>query len=370
MAAQLDNIAGVFHIQGHIDRIAPLGNGLINDTYRVYTHDDDTPDYVLQRINTDVFTDVALLQKNIEAVTRHLRDKLTAQGITDVDRRVLRFLTTDSGATFHQDADGNCWRMSVYIDRTMTLEAVTPQSAYSAGEAFGQFESMLIDLPETLAETIPCFHNLEYRLQQLREVVAEDSEGRVRNNPTVQQLLDDIEENSEAMTIAERMHRQGQLPKRICHCDTKVNNILFDEQGSVLCVVDLDTVMPSFIFSDYGDFLRSAVNTTAEDDPDISHIELNMPVFEAFTTAYLKATATFLTETERQMLPYAVALFPYMQAVRFLWDHVNGDHYWKCRYPEHNLDRARNQLQLFRLVRQRHDEMASFVEKTLNNTIL
>nr|MCR5181379.1 aminoglycoside phosphotransferase family protein [Bacteroidaceae bacterium] len=146
-------------------------------------------------------------------------------------------------------------------------------------------------------------------------------------------------------------------------CDTKVNNMMFDHDDNVLCVIDLDTVMPNFIFSDYGDFLRTAANFTAEDDPDLSHVGFNMEIFKAFTRGYLRSAKSFLIPKEIELLPYAATLFPYMQAVRFLWDYISGDHYWKCRYPEHNLDRVRNQLALFKSAYSLKDEMAEFIAK-------
>jgi Ser/Thr protein kinase RdoA (MazF antagonist) len=203
---------------------------------------------------------------------------------------------------------------------------------------------------------------LEFRLRQLNEVVVKDPAGRVSED-AVQRMLDDIRADAPHMTLAEQLYRDGQLPKRACHCDTKVNNILFDEQGRVLCVIDLDTVMPSFIFSDYGDFLRSAANATAEDDPNLSHVQFRSDIFEAFTEGYVLATRSFLTPVERDNLPYAVALFPFMQAVRFLWDYLSGDHYWRCDRPSHNLDRARNQMQLYHIVKREQDALARFVAK-------
>ncbi len=152
---------------------------------------------------------------------------------------------------------------------------------------------------------------------------------------------------ADEMCIGERYFREGKLPKRICHCDTKVNNMLFDKDGNVLCIIDLDTVMPSFVFSDFGDFLRSAANTGAEDDPDLGNIHFNMEVFASFLKGYLEGTSSFLTPLEKSLLPYAATLFPYMQAVRFFADYINGDTYYKVRHPEHNLVRTRAQWRLF-----------------------
>lgn len=339
------SIASHFIEEALIAEIAPMGNGLINDTYRVRTHGEQTPDYVLQRINNSIFTDVALLQHNIEAVTRHIRQKLVARGEQDIDRKVLRFLPVRGGEeTFFQTDDGKYWRMSVLIPRSHTVERVDAETSGFAGVAFGEFESMLTDLPEQLGETIPDFHNMELRSRQLREAVTQDAAGRMAE---VADFVSEVERHSEAMCQAEQLHREGKLPKRVCHCDTKVNNMLFDEDGSVLCVIDLDTVMPSFVFSDFGDFLRTAANTVAEDDPNIDQVDFRMDIYEAFREGYLHSAEGFLTPLERELLPYAAALFPYMQCVRFLADYINGDTYYKTKYPEHNLVRAKNQWRLF-----------------------
>lgn len=355
------DIVSRFATEGTVADIRPLGNGLINDTYKVSTKEADAPDYVLQRVNTTVFTDVDMLMDNIAAVTRHIRKKLEAANVTDIDRKVLRFIAADGGKLYHREADGTVWRMMVFIPNAKTYEAVTPEYSYFAGNAFGHFEDMLVDIPEKLGEVIPDFHNMEFRMKQLREVIEKNPAGRVGED-AVKQLLDLIGKDAEEMCKAERMGREGKLPKRVCHCDTKVNNMMFDEEGHVLCVIDLDTVMPSFVFSDYGDFLRSAANTTAEDDLDMSHVAFNEEIFKAFTRGYIEG-ARFLTPMETENLPYAVALFPFMQSVRFLWDYLSGDHYWKCKYPQHNLDRARNQMRLYQCVREHDDMMREYIKE-------
>ena len=355
------DIVSRFATEGTVADIRPLGNGLINDTYKVSTKEADAPDYVLQRVNTTVFTDVDMLMDNIAAVTRHIRKKLEAANVTDIDRKVLRFIAADGGKLYHREADGTVWRMMVFIPNAKTYEAVTPEYSYFAGNAFGHFEDMLVDIPEKLGEVIPDFHNMEFRMKQLREVIEKNPAGRVGED-AVKQLLDLIGKDAEEMCKAERMGREGKLPKRVCHCDTKVNNMMFNEEGHVLCVIDLDTVMPSFVFSDYGDFLRSAANTTAEDDPDMSHVAFNEEIFKAFTRGYIEG-ARFLTPVETENLPYAVALFPFMQSVRFLWDYLSGDHYWKCKYPQHNLDRARNQMRLYQCVREHDDMMREYIKE-------
>ena len=356
------NIVSQFKIEGKIKDILPIGNGLINETLRVSTIAADTPDYILQRINNNVFPDVNLLQHNIEAVTRHIRNKLKELGEEDVNRKCLHFIESVGGKSYYQDANGNYWRMSVFIPDSFTKEEVSPESVFCCGETFGNFEKILLDLDEPLGEVIPNFHNMEFRLHQLHDAVVADKMGRVAS---VRDILSEIERNADEMCLAEKLYRDKVLPKRICHCDTKVNNMLFDSDGKVLCVIDLDTVMPSFIFSDYGDFLRTGANYVAEDSDDYQAVGLKEDIFSAFTEGYLSTAGSFLTAIEISHLPYAVALFPFMQCVRFLTDYINGDVYFKTKYAEHNYVRSRNQLLLYRDVR-RHDQMMNeFIKKIL-----
>ena len=339
----------LFQIAAHfvdpktIEDIQPLGNGLINDTYKILVN--GIPKYVLQRINNTVFTDVDMLQSNIETVTNHIRQKYDLLGFQDLDRRVLHFLPADTGKTFIVE-EGKYWRVMDFIADSYTYDVVTPEYAFYAGKSFGDFESLLTDLKTPIGEIIPNFHNIEFRLKQMEDAIAEDRVGQMRE-VEVQKFVEQIRAAADRMCLGERLYREGKLPKRICHCDTKVNNMLFDVEGNVLCIIDLDTVMPSFVFSDYGDFLRSAANTGAEDDPDLGNIHFNMEIFEAFTEGYLEGTKSFLLPIEKDNLPYAATLFPYMQAVRFLTDYINGNTYYKIRYANHNLVRTRAQWRLF-----------------------
>ena len=347
-----------FKVENEISDVKPLGEGLINDTFKVYIKGEESPKYVLQRINNAIFQDVELLQDNIEKVTNHIRKKLEANNVADVERKVLRFIHTIDDKKYYFDGE-KYWRLMAFISDSYTYQSVTPEYSYTAGKAFGEFQSMLADIDETLGETIPSFHNIELRLNQLKDAVEKDAVGRVKE---VQYYIDEIEKRAEAMSLGERLHREGKLPKRICHCDTKVNNMLFDKEGNVLCVIDLDTVMPSFIFSDFGDFLRSAANTGAEDDKNLDNIDFNMDIFEAFTKGYLEGTKSFLLPIEKENLPYAAKLFPYMQTVRFLADYINGDTYYKIQYPEHNLVRTKAQWRLFECAEQKEEEMRKFIE--------
>jgi Ser/Thr protein kinase RdoA (MazF antagonist) len=356
-AEQLKQIALQFDIPGNILEIKPLGNGLINDTLLVKT--DGVDDYVLQRINHAIFQDVELLQHNIDCATAHIRGKLA--GDPDIERKVLRFLPCKAtGKTYWTDGS-EYWRVSVFIKNAHTYEMVNPEYSYYCGKTFGKFEAMLADIPDTLGETIPDFHNMELRARQLREAVAADKAGRMAE-AEVKEILADLLPYEAEMCKAERLYREGKLPKRICHCDTKVNNMLFDDQGNVLCVIDLDTLMPSFVFSDFGDFLRTAANTVAEDDPAVDKVDFRMDIFEAFAKGYVESAKVFLTPVEKENLPYAACLFPYMQAVRFFADYINGDTYYRIKYPEHNLVRTRNQAALFHAAYSKVPAMKAYID--------
>ena len=356
----LQHIAGQFAIEGNVVEVRPLGNGLINTTYKVVT-EGNAPDYVMQHINTAIFPDVDMLMDNITAVTAHIRKKLEAKNTADIDRKVLKFVPCNDGKYYYKH-EGKYWRIMVFIPDTVSKTGVTPESSYIVGETFGDFQAMLADIPVQLGETIKDFHNIEFRLQQFHDAVKADKVVRAAG---VKDIIDEIEKRAESMTRSERLYREGTLPKRICHCDTKVDNILFDKNDDVLCVIDLDTVMPSFIFSDYGDFLRSAANTQAEDSPEYDKIAFRMDIFKSFTEGYLQTARAFLTPVEIENLPYGATLFPYMQLVRFFTDYLDGDNYYKTQYADHNLVRSKNQLTLLQRAEEKIPEMEAFIKEQL-----
>ncbi|MDD4819346.1 MAG: aminoglycoside phosphotransferase family protein [Flavobacteriales bacterium] len=351
------HIAEQFAIASTVEKISPLGAGLINDTFLVTTQG-KCPDYVLQRINHNIFKDIDLLQTNILNITTHIRQKLIERCEKDIDRKVLTVVPTVNGSLYYHDESGY-WRMTVYIPDTLTYDEVTQQTAMSAGRAFGEFQCMLSDIPEgKIGETIPYFHNMEYRLDGFREAVKNALPQRLEK---VASLVDEIEKRAYDMCRAERLHREGLLPKRINHCDTKVNNMLFDKNGDFLCVIDLDTTMPGYVLSDFGDFIRTAGNTGAEDDADLSKVGLNMDVFKAYARGYINGAGAFLSPLERENLPYGAALLTYMQTVRFLGDYLLGDVYYKVAYPEHNRVRSEAQFKLLRSIEEHLEQMKEYI---------
>ena len=358
---QLIAILKQFAIDEDMVSAVPFGNGHINDTLKV-TNSKGEIKYILQRINHHIFTNVDMLQNNIFTVTSHIRKKLVARGEQDVDRKVLTFIPAKDGKLYHFDGD-SYWRVCLFIPRSKSFEEVTPQLSYEAGKAFGDFQTMLSDLPaDALGETIPNFHNMEFRLKQFHDAVEANAAGRLEE---VKDLVAEIEKRAKDMCIQEELYREGKLKKRTNHCDTKVNNIMFDEEGKVLCVIDLDTVMPGFVLSDIGDFIRTGANTGAEDDENLDNVEVNLEIFEAYTRGYMETAKAFLTPQEIKLLPYGGRLLTYMQTVRFLTDYINGDTYYKIHSPKHNLIRTKAQFKLLLSLEAHAPEMDGFMQTWL-----
>ncbi len=338
--------------------INPLGKGHINDSYKVMAGDKE---YVLQRINHHIFKNVDQLQDNIRRVTEHIRLKLEKEGAVDIDRRVLTLVPSKAGLLYYRDSAGDYWRMMDFIKESKSYDDINPELAYRAGKAFGDFQKMLADLPgEPLFETIPNFHNMEARLKTFREAVRANKAGRLYK---VEELVKEIEGRADEMCMAEKLHRKGKLPKRINHCDTKVNNILFDKNDRVLCVVDLDTVMPGYVLLDFGDFIRTGANTGAEDDQSLENVSVDLAIFEAYAKGYLENAASFLTDVEIENLAFGAKLLTYMQMVRFFTDYIDGDLYYKIAYPEHNLVRTEAQFKLLQSLEDNFGKMRQIVKE-------
>ena len=360
----MKDILNQFAIQNEVADPEPLKIGFINESYVVRAKRSGEKSYFLQRINHHIFQNVEGLQQNIQKVTDHIRRKLQAAGETDIERKVLELVPTKDGKFYYKTPEGNYWRVYVLIENATSQEKVTPKSAELTGEAFGRFQCQLADLPfDELCESIPNFHNIEFRLQQLDEAIAANPVGR---KGYCADVIAAINKRREEMCLAERLFREGKLPKHINHCDTKVNNILFDEAGRPICIVDLDTVMPGFVLSDFGDFMRTAANTGLEDDTNLDNIRVDLEIFEAYARGYLKQ-ATFLTDLEKELLPYGCRLLSYMQTVRFFTDYLNGDTYYKIQYPEHNIVRTRAQLRLLEEQEKVAEQMKAIIHKLEKN---
>jgi thiamine kinase-like enzyme len=354
--SELKEIVFQFVEQDNNVQIMPLGKGHINDSYKVISNGKE---YVLQRINHHIFKNVDQLQDNIFRVTSHIRAKLEARGETDIERKVLSLLPARDEKLYYKDGNGDYWRVMDFIGGSKSYDEINPELAYRAGMAFGDFQQILADLPgDPLFETIPNFHNMEARLETFRASVKNNRAGRLNE---VADLVSEIELRADEMCKAERLHREGMLPKRTNHCDTKVNNILFDEEDRVLCVVDLDTVMPGYVLSDFGDFIRTGANTGAEDDKELGRVSVDLAIFEGYAKGYLQKAGSFLTKMEIENLAFGAKLLTYMQTVRFFTDYIDGDTYYKIAYPEHNLVRTKAQFKLLQSLEEHFEEMQRIV---------
>ncbi|MVZ66930.1 phosphotransferase [Sphingobacterium sp. DK4209] len=355
-----------FNIKGNIISSVPFGSGHINDTFKIITDSDTTEQYLLQRINHHVFRNVDGLMANIEKVCNHLKKKLAHLGDKEVLKRTMTLIPTLDGKHYYEDNNGDFWRIFILIPDTRSYDILeTTDQAFSGGLAFGQFQKQLSDLdPTTIVEVLPNFHNIEFRMNNLREAIAKDAASRVAE---VQDLLDYIFEREGKMRTVLELGRANRLPLRITHNDTKFNNVLLDANDQVQCVIDLDTVMPGYVAYDFGDAIRTIINSAAEDEADVSKIVLNIPLFAAFTAGYLSEAKEFLTKTEAESLIHGVHLLPYMQAVRFLTDYIDGDTYYKIAYPEHNLVRTKAQLKLVQELEANHQVLTDILAENLNS---
>lgn len=354
------HIAVHFNIQGSPVSISSFGSGHINDTYILKTDQVQGPDYLLQRINHHVFKDIPLLMHNILLVTDHLRRKYADQGL-DVNQCVLTPIATTQG-TYYYKENGHYWRMFTRIRGTKSYDIVhTEQQAGEGGRAFGRFQAMLSDLnADKLGEVIPNFCHIGYRLNNFHAALQADVSGR---RSEVQREVDFLESRQGRMCRILEMAERGELPLRITHNDTKFNNVLLDQQDRAQCVIDLDTVMPGYVAYDFGDAIRTIINRGAEDARDLDTVQLNLPLFRAYTKGYFEEAHVFLNEKEVYSLIEGTLLFPYMQAVRFLTDYLQGDQYYKIQYSTHNLQRTKAQIKLLQEIEKHQQELDASIHQ-------
>ena len=353
----LKKISSNFIIYGDFVSGIPFGPGHINSTFAVtYNQKGKQVRYILQRINNKVFKDVPALMSNIYRVTNHLREKLRALDYQDISRRVLTLILAKDGKTYHIDSEDNFWRSYLFIEKAHAYNITrNEQHAFQAARTLGQFHCHLEDLPPPkLHEIIPDFHNAPSRFAALEEAISRDTANRAekakkeiafafRFKPIVRRLID--------------LYYQGEIPERVTHNDTKLNNFMLDEEsGEGLCIIDLDTVMPGLSLYDFGDMVRSATNSGAEDEQDLSKVSFRMPIFESLVKGYLAEAKEFLNHFELDNLAFSGQLITFEIGIRFLADFLDGDVYFKVNREEHNLDRCRTQ---FKLV----DEMEKLKEK-------
>ncbi len=364
MTPDIRAVAARFDLAGDFVRAEPLAGGHINDSHIVtVAHDRDCRRYLLQKLNTRVFPRPELVMSNIQRVAEYLAAQLQAQNVPDLRRRALTLVPTCDGGVFWRDDEGACWRACRFVERTRTHQAVrSPELAYQAGRAFGEFQHLLADLPAPpLHETIPDFHNTPLRYAAFERALSADRRNRAA------QAKPEIKAAQAWQRLAGvllNLRDGGEIPERVVHNDAKISNLLFDEANlEPLCVVDLDTVMPGLSLFDFGDMVRSMTSPTDEDERDLSRVELQVPLFEALVRGYVEATGDMLNAVERDHLVFAGKLITLEQAVRFLTDFLNGDEYYKTSRPGHNLDRCRTQFKLIESIVRREDELQRLVER-------
>lgn len=364
MEFDLKSIVEKFRVCGDYAAGQPYGSGHINDTFLVTcTQDDRLTRYVLQRINHHVFKQPIMLMNNMERVVNHIRQKLVADGVEDISRRVLTLIETDDGAVYHQDADGNVWRLQTFIEGAQTYDVLESlDQARLAARAFGHFQYQLADLPEPpLAETIPDFHNGPKRFQTFLEVLEKDPHNRAAS---VKAEIDYLTANAGIFDVFPRLMQSGEIPMRITHNDTKINNVMIDtDTGEAVCVIDLDTVMPGLALYDFGDIVRTTISTGAEDEVDLSRIEARIPRFEAIVEGYLAGAGSFLNRAEIDQMVHSGKMITLMIGTRFLTDYLDGDNYFKIHRDGHNLDRCRTQFKLVQSIAAQEEAMQQCVKR-------
>lgn len=319
--------------------VSPLGSGHINDSYRV------GEGHLLQRINHQVFPDVAGLMNNIDLVTQHIRSKIAGTTGEAAGQQTLTVVPTTDGRLFTQDEAGNYWRVYEFLTGLHSHDLLeTPEQAYAGARSYGYFLRFLDDFPaKQITDVIPNFHNIITRLEAFELAIRHNAANRVRE---CKEDITYIRSLANRMTVIQRAWQSGKLRTRITHNDTKFNNVMFDAAGNGRCVVDLDTVMPGVVHFDLGDALRTGAATANEDEKDLQLVGVDREKVRAITEGYLSVTRDVLTPEERHLLPRSGELLAYLMAVRFLTDYLAGDQYYKTAYPEHNLVRGRNQLRL------------------------
>lgn len=345
--------------------VKPFGAGHINETYAVYMPQDDGKEelsYILQRVNINVFKKPKEVMENIMGVTEFLRKRIMLDG-GNPDRETLSYIRTKAGENFFEDSEGKPWRCYNFIENSICYQAVErPEQFYESAKSFGNFLKQLSDYPaDTLHETIPRFHDTESRFMDFEKAVERDVKDRA--SKCAKEILFVQNRKEDCAVLMNQLH-SGKLPLRVTHNDTKLNNILFDEEsGKGLCIIDLDTIMPGLAANDFGDSIRFGATTAAEDEPDLSKVNFDIGLYELYVKGYLEAAGGILTEAEKESLAWGARIITLECGIRFLTDFLQGDTYFKTERPMHNLERARTQFKLVADMEKQFDQMLAIVKK-------
>lgn len=348
------------HFPVHTE-LKPYGSGHINDTYTTK----GSTAYILQRMNTKIFKDTESLMQNIVSVTSHVREKIKSEG-GNPDRETLTVIKTKEGKNYYTTPDGDAYRLYLFIENAVTYDVPeNPEQLYEVGRAFGKFQQQLADFnADALSETIKDFHNTPQRVKNLEKAISENAMGRLDE---VKEEVAFALEYSKYADVIQSGIKDGSIPLRVTHNDTKINNVMLDAKtGEAVCVIDLDTVMPGSLLYDFGDALRAGAATAAEDEHDLSKMTFSMACFEQFAKGFLSQTAKTITEREVELLSLSGLILTYECGIRFLEDYLNGDTYFKTHYDKQNLYRARTQFKLVRDIESKLPEMNKIIEGIMN----
>jgi aminoglycoside phosphotransferase (APT) family kinase protein len=362
---RVDAVLAEYDLRAALVSAEPYGSGHINDTFMVMMDQAGAPvRYILQRINHRIFKDPVRLMDNIQRVTAHVAGQM--KGHYDAARRVLTVVPTRSGQALCQDAEGDFWRIYLFIEKARTYDIIDrPERAAAAARAFGFFIRYLEHFPaQELHETIPFFHHTPRRLADLQQAVADDLHNRAAS--VKQEIAFFLQREADAHCLR-KLYEAGQLPLRVTHNDCKVNNVMLDDQtGEGVCVIDLDTVMPGLSLYDFGDMVRTATSPAAEDEKDLSRVGLHMPLFRALLEGFIEGAGAVLTPSEVDYLSFAGKLITLETGMRFLTDFLAGDVYFKTARPGHNMDRCRTQMKLVESMEQQEVEMSMEVVRRVD----
>jgi hypothetical protein len=345
----LGDVINHFQVEGRCMGISPFGSGLVHESFEtVCKKEDHFKRYLLQKINTYVFHEPLKVMENIDIVLKHVAEKMSQEKREEEEdeRTLLKLVPTVDHKTYFLDEAGHYWRIYHFIEHTVVFNLVEKaEQAYEAARMFGQFSRYLSDLDPTIIHTtIPRFHSIAWRLEQFDEAIRQDKAGRVGSTAKEIDFVNNHRQLAEP--ICPLIH-QGVIPRRVAHHDTKINNVLMDKvTHRGLCVIDLDTIMPGTILSDFGDMVRTFTPSVSEEEADLSKLFFRLPIFKALVQGFLSEANRFITPVEKENLVNAGLWITYMQAIRFLTDYLNGDIYYKTTYPGQNLNRAANQITL------------------------
>lgn len=359
----INHVLEQFEFKGELESCDIFGSGHINTTFlATYNEDGKKRNYVIQKVNTSIFPDIDSLMDNIFSVTDFLREKIKTNG-GNPHRETLHFIRTFDGNKYFKDEDGSCFRAYRFVDNSKAYDTVDSAEVFGkSGKAFGRFQKYLSDFPaESLSEIIKNFHNTIWRYENefIPAVQADKADRAVNCGEEIKFVMHRREDCKKLVELIEK----GELPLRVTHNDTKLNNVLFDsESDDAICVIDLDTVMPGLALYDFGDSIRFGANSCAEDDDNYDKVELMLDYFEAYAKGFLSEAGDALNQCEIDNLAFSAKLMTFECGMRFLTDYLNGDTYFKTAYPEHNLVRAKNQFALVADIEKKMEQMQQIIK--------